>query len=178
MPSNATWTASNNQRQKREQQRKRTHRGLAAIQTAKQTKENRNENQNNDPVRRRSRKGPALLYRSLRLHQKNRFQPGPLSLANSNLARRSARPRAATSPRQQPSSQSLSASHVRTTPTSSHVFHRQHQSRLRAHKIQRRRFHHAAHRRNRLHHRHAQRHLRQLHPTHPTSKLLKRRRSK
>src|ERR1700740_2219560 len=58
-----------------------------AAQTANLIKEKRNENQSNYHLRRRPGQGPALLYRGPRLCQEDRFQPGPISLADCVLAR-------------------------------------------------------------------------------------------
>src|SRR5579862_9649383 len=58
-----------------------------AAQTATAIKEKRNENQSDQRVRGRPGQGPALLYGGAGLCQENRFQPGPLSLADRGLAR-------------------------------------------------------------------------------------------
>src|SRR5229473_6622688 len=57
-----------------------------AAQTANVTKEKRNENQSDQRIRGRPEQGPALLYGGIGLCQEDRFQPGPLSLADGGLA--------------------------------------------------------------------------------------------
>src|SRR5262245_43989429 len=58
-----------------------------AAQTANVTKEKRNENQSDQRIRGRPGQGPALLYGGTGLCQEDRFQSGPLSLADRSLAR-------------------------------------------------------------------------------------------
>src|SRR6266446_10533755 len=58
-----------------------------AARTANVTKEKRNENQSDQRTRGRPGQGPAFLYGGAELCQENRFQPGPLSLADGGLAR-------------------------------------------------------------------------------------------
>src|ERR1700738_5274594 len=82
MLSNATSTAWNSQRQ-----RKGRRGEDDAAQTANFTKEKRNENYNDQRILRRPGQGPALLYGGAVFCQENRFQPGPLSLADRGLAR-------------------------------------------------------------------------------------------
>src|SRR6266481_2416826 len=67
-----------------------------AAQTANATKEKRNENQSDQRIRGRPEQGPALLYGGTGLCQEDRFQPGPLSLADGGVARGAERHRAAT----------------------------------------------------------------------------------
>src|SRR6266436_9673440 len=62
-----------------------------AAQTAKVTKEKRNENQSDQRIRGRPGQGPTLLYGRTGLRQKDRFQPGPISLADRGFARRAGR---------------------------------------------------------------------------------------
>src|ERR1700680_2792941 len=88
---NATSTAWINPRQRKGRQGED-----AAAQTANVTKEERNENQNDQRIRGRPGQGPALLYGGTGLCQENRFQPGPLSLADRGLARGAGRHGAAT----------------------------------------------------------------------------------
>src|SRR6266481_1741384 len=66
-----------------------------AAQTANVTKEKQNENQSNQRIRGGSGQGPALLYGGTRLCQEDRFQSGPLSLADGCLARGAGRHRTA-----------------------------------------------------------------------------------
>src|SRR6266436_10366834 len=73
-----------------------------AAQTAKVTKEKRNENQGDQRIRGRPGQGRALLYGSARLCQEDRFQPGPLSLADGGLAGGAGRHCVATGAEQQP----------------------------------------------------------------------------
>src|SRR6266478_6609759 len=82
MLSNATSTAWINQHQRKGRQGEDD-----AAQTANVTKEKRNENQSDQPIRGRPGKGPALLYGGSRLCQEDRFQSGPISLADRGLAR-------------------------------------------------------------------------------------------
>src|SRR5438046_9874559 len=83
-----------------------------AAQTAVVTKEKRNENQSDQRIRGRPEQGPALLYGGTGLCQEDRFQPGPLSLADGGLARGADRHRVATGAEQQPRGQSLPAADV------------------------------------------------------------------
>src|SRR5260370_25325175 len=57
-------------------------------QTANVTKEKRNENQSDHPIRGRPGQGPALLYGGTGLCQEDRFQSGPISLADRGFSRR------------------------------------------------------------------------------------------
>src|SRR6267142_4319370 len=82
MLSNGTSTAWTSQRE-----RNRSPGEGHAAETAKVTKEKRNENQSDKPIRGRPGQGSALLYGGDGLCQENRFQPGPLSLADRGLAR-------------------------------------------------------------------------------------------
>src|SRR5215831_18797527 len=58
-----------------------------ATQTANVPKEKRNENQSDQLIRGRPGQGLALLYGGTGLCQEDRFQPGPISLADRGLAR-------------------------------------------------------------------------------------------
>src|SRR5205814_2172801 len=58
-----------------------------AAENAKVRKEKQNENQSDQHIRGRPGEGPALLYRSIGLCQEERFEPGPISLADRGLAR-------------------------------------------------------------------------------------------
>ena len=167
MLSNATSTAWINPHQRKGRQGEDD----AAAQTANVTKEKRNENQSDQRIRGRPGQGPALLYRGTGLCQENRFQSGPVSLADRGLARGAGRHAAAAGAEQQPRSQSVSAGDLSTEPARGHVLHRRHQGRLRAHQGPRRRVHDAAHRRDRLDHCDAERHLRQPHSAHPAGTL-------
>src|SRR6266481_7953621 len=80
-----------------------------AAQTANVTKEKRNENQSDKRIRGRPGQGPALLYGGAGLCQENRFQPGPLSLADRGFARGAGRHGAAAGAEQQPRGQSVPA---------------------------------------------------------------------
>src|SRR5262249_28293109 len=91
----------------KQHQRKGRQRQDDAAQTAKVTKEKRNENQSDQLVRGRPGQGPALLYGGTGLCQEDRFQPGPISLADRGLDRGAGRHRAATGPEQQPRGQSV-----------------------------------------------------------------------
>src|SRR2546430_1774068 len=67
--------------------RKEKQRADDAAQTADVAKENRNENQTDQRIRGRPGQGAALLYASTGLCQEDRFQSGPLSLADRGLVR-------------------------------------------------------------------------------------------
>src|SRR5208337_1613695 len=101
-----------------------------AAQTANLTKEKRNENQSDQCIRGRPGQGPALLYGGTGLCQEDRFQPGPISLADRGLARGAGRHSAAARTEQQSRGQSLSAGVVSTAPARGHVLHRRRQGRL------------------------------------------------
>src|SRR4029077_19077748 len=103
-----------------------------AAQTANVTKEERNENQTDQRVRRRPGEGPALLYRSARLREEDRLQPGTISLAHGGLTRGPEGHGAAPGAQQHPSGQSLPAVHVPAKPAGGHVLHRRLAGRLRA----------------------------------------------
>src|SRR6267143_3174875 len=118
MLSNATSTAWINPHQ-----RKRRQGEDDAAQTANVTEENRNENQDDQRIRGRPGQSPALLYGGTRLCQEDRFQSGPISLADRGLARGAGRHRAAAGAEQQPRSQSVSAGDLSTAPARGHVFH-------------------------------------------------------
>src|SRR5436309_6662801 len=117
MPSNATSTAWINQHQ-----RKGRPGEDDAAPTANVTKEKRNENQTDQRTRGRPGQGPALLYGGTGLCQEDRFQSGPISLADGGLARRAGRHWAATGAEQQPRGQSVSAGDFSTGPARGHVF--------------------------------------------------------
>src|ERR1700688_4585127 len=104
MLSNATSTAWINQHQRKGRQGEDD-----AAQTANATKEKRNENQSDQRTRGRPGQGPALLYRGAGLCQEDRFQPGPVSLADRGLSRGAGRHTAAARAERQPRGQSLSA---------------------------------------------------------------------
>src|ERR1700675_4533115 len=87
MLSNATSTAWIRQYHQSQHQGKERHRKEAAAQTANVIKEKRNENQSNQPIRGRPRQGPALLYGGTGPCQEDRFQSGPISVADRGLAR-------------------------------------------------------------------------------------------
>src|ERR1700719_2101389 len=116
MLSNATLTAWINQRQ-----RKRRQGENDAAQTAGVTKEKQNENQNDQRIRGRPGQGPALLYGGTGLCQEDRFQSGPISLADRGLARGAGRHGVAAGAEQQPRSQNVSAGNISTRPTRGHV---------------------------------------------------------
>src|SRR5712671_8080947 len=117
MLSNTTSTAWINQHQRKGRQ------GEDAAQTANVTKEKRNENQSDQRIRGRPGQGPALLYGGTRLCQEDRFQSGPISLADRGLARGAGRHGAAAGAERQPCSQSVSAGDLSTAPARGHVFH-------------------------------------------------------
>src|SRR5215472_2093637 len=71
----------------KQHQRKGRQREDDAAQTANVTKEKRNENQSDQRIRGRPGQGLALLYGRTGLCQEDRFQPGPLSLADRGLTR-------------------------------------------------------------------------------------------
>src|ERR1700674_2189224 len=79
---NATSTAWINQHQRKGRQGEDD-----AAQTANVTKEKRNENQSDQRIRGRPGQGPALLYGGTGLCQEDRFQSGPISLADRGFAR-------------------------------------------------------------------------------------------
>src|SRR6476469_6546148 len=81
MLSNATSTAWICQHQ-----RKRRQGEDDAAKTANVTEEKRNENQVDHRTRRQPGQGPALLYRGTGLCQEDRFQSGPVPLADGGLA--------------------------------------------------------------------------------------------
>src|ERR1700704_2854025 len=84
---NGTSTAWNVHHQRGQHQRKAREGEDDAAQTANVTKEKRNENQSDQPVRGRPGQGPALLYGDIGLRQEDRLQSGPISLADRGLAR-------------------------------------------------------------------------------------------
>src|SRR5258707_11765261 len=107
MLSNATsteWITSISQHQRKGRQGEDD-----AAQTANVTKEKRNENQSDQRIRGRPGQGPALLYGGTGLCQEDRFQSGPISLADRGLARGAGRHGAAACAEQQPRGQSVSA---------------------------------------------------------------------
>src|SRR5437660_10583061 len=113
---NDTSTAWINQHRRKGRQKK-DH----AAQTAVVTKEKRNENQSDQRIRGRPEQGPALLYGGTGLCQEDRFQPGPLSLADGGVGRGAERHRVAVGAEQQPRGQSVSAGDVSTGPACSAV---------------------------------------------------------
>src|SRR6267378_2416476 len=118
MLSNATSTAWINQHQRKGRQGEDD-----AAQTANVTKEKRNENQNDQRMRERPGQGPALLYGGTRLCREDRFQPGPISLADRGFARGAGRHRAAARAEQQSRGQSVSAGDLSTGPARRNVLH-------------------------------------------------------
>src|SRR5882762_9059316 len=111
MLSNTTSTAWINQHQRKfgQHQRKRRQGEDDAAQTANVTEEKRNENQNDQRIRGRPGRGPALLYGGTGLCQEDRFQPGSISLVDGCLARGPGRHRTATGTEQQSRGQNVSA---------------------------------------------------------------------
>src|SRR6266481_865404 len=172
MLSNATSTAWNVHHQRGQHQRKERQGEDDAAQTANVTKEKPNENQTDQRIRGRPGQGPALLYGGTGLCQEDRFQSGPISLADRGLARGAGRHSVAIGAEQQPGGQSVSGGDISTGPARGHVLHRRRQGRLRADQGPRRRVHDAAHRRDRLDHCHAEGHLRQPHSAHAAGTLL------
>src|SRR5229473_3595112 len=86
MLSNATSTGWNVHHQRGQHQRKERQGEDDAAQTANVTKEKRNENQSDQRIRGRPGQGSALLYGGTGLCQEDRFQSGPISLAERGLA--------------------------------------------------------------------------------------------
>src|SRR5580704_3072975 len=91
MLSNATSTAWLDPCQLRIHQRKTPRRKRKpekhdAAQIANVIKEKRNENQSDQLIRGRPGQGLALLYGGTGFRQEDRFQPGPISLADRGLA--------------------------------------------------------------------------------------------
>src|ERR1700685_4067899 len=129
-----TWVLSNatSSAWMSQQQRKGRQAEDDAAQTAIVTKEKRNENQGDQRIRGRPEQSPALLYGGTGLCQEDRFQSGPLSLADGGLARGAGRHGAATGAERQPRGQSVSAGDLSTEPARGHVLHRRRQGRLRA----------------------------------------------
>src|SRR4029077_15649710 len=82
MLSNATSTAWSSQHHRNGKQGKED-----AAQTAIETKEKRNENQSDQHICGPPGQSPALLYGGTGLCQEDRFQSGPISLADHGLAR-------------------------------------------------------------------------------------------
>src|SRR5271154_6358919 len=103
MLSNATSTTWINQHQRKGRQG-----ADDAAQTANVTKEKRNENQSDQRICGRPGQGPALLYGGTGLCQEDRFQSGPISLADRGLARGAERHGTATGAERQPRSQDIS----------------------------------------------------------------------
>src|SRR5437660_8188212 len=171
MLSNATSTAWINQHRRKGRQKK-DH----AAQTAVVTKEKRNENHSDQRIRGRPEQGPALLYGGTGLCQEDRFQPGPVSLADGGFARGTERHGVATGAEQQPRRQNVPAGDVPTGPARGDVLYRRRQGRLRADQGARRRVHDAAQGRDRLNHYDAERHLRQPDSADPAGTLLRLRR--
>src|SRR5208282_5898178 len=123
MLSNATSTTWINRQRKGQHQRKGRQRKDDAAQTAIGTKEKRNENQSDHPIRGRPEQGPALLHGRTGPYQEDRFQSGAVSLGDRGLARGAERHRAAARAEQQPRSQNVSAGDVSTEPARDHVLH-------------------------------------------------------
>src|SRR5580704_15489076 len=111
MLSNATSTGWMRQHERKGRQREND-----AAQTAVVTKEKRNEDKSDQPIRGRPEQGPALLYGGTGLCQEDRFQPGPLSLADGGLAGRAGRHGVAAGAEQQPRGHSVPTGHVSTGP--------------------------------------------------------------
>src|SRR5580693_2028753 len=122
MLSNATSTAWISQHERKGRQGEDD-----AAQTANVKKEKRNENQIDQRIRGRPGQGPALLYGGTGFCQEDRFQSGPISLADRGLARGAGGHRAATGAEQQPCSQNVSAGAVSTGPARNNVLHRRRQ---------------------------------------------------
>src|SRR3984885_2190387 len=88
MLSNATSTAwIGNRMDQQHQRRGRLLRKRRRGPNRERDKEKQNENQNDQRIRGRPEQGPALLYRGTGFCQENRFQPGPISLADRGIAR-------------------------------------------------------------------------------------------
>src|SRR5579859_6934282 len=172
MLSNATSTTWILLHQKGQRQRKVNQGEDDAALTANVTKEKRNENKSDQCIRGRPGQGPALLYRGSGLCQEDRFQSGPISLADRGFARGARRHGAAARAEQQPGGQSLPAGSLPTKPARGHVLHRRRAGRLRTNESARRRVHHATQGRDRLQDRHAEGHLRQCHSSHPVDALV------
>src|SRR6266567_2216802 len=98
---NGTSTAWNVHHQQKTRQGK-----YDAAQTANVTKEKGNENKSDQRIRGRPEQGPALLYGGTGLCQEDRFQSGPVSLADGCLARGAGRHSVAIGAEQQPRGQS------------------------------------------------------------------------
>src|SRR5213594_864745 len=145
-------------------------------QTANVAKEKRNENQSDQRIRGRPEQGPALLYGGTGLCQEDRFQPGPLSLADGGVGRGAERHRVAVGAEQQPRGQSVSAGDVSSGPAGGDVLHRRRQGRLQADQGARGGVHDAAQGRDRLNHYDAERHLRQPDSAHAAGTLSRLRR--
>src|ERR1700724_4618211 len=118
MLSKATLTGwiSQHQRKVREHQQKGRQGEDDAAQTANVTKEKRNENKTDQRIRGRPGPGPALLYGGTGLCQEDRFQSGPISLADRGFARGAGRNAVAIGAEQQPRGQSLSGCDISTGP--------------------------------------------------------------
>src|SRR5271167_5245702 len=87
MLSSATSTVWILQHQRWQHQRRGRQVEADAAQTANVTKEKKNENQSDQHTRGRPEQGPAFLYGGTGFCQEDRFQPGPISLADRSLAR-------------------------------------------------------------------------------------------
>src|SRR6516225_5730590 len=121
MLSNATSTAWISQQRRKGRQREDN------TQTANVTKEKRNEDQSDQRLRGRPGQGPALLYGGTGLCQEDRFQSGPVSLADRGLGRGAGRHGVAAGAEQQPRGQSVSAGDISTGSARGHVLHRRRQ---------------------------------------------------
>src|ERR1700688_1425437 len=107
MLSNGTSTAWSVHHQRGQHQPKTRHGKYDAAQTANETKEKTNENQSDQRTRGRPEQSPALLYGGAGLCQEDRFQSGPISLANSGLGRGAGRHSVAIGAEQQPRGQGV-----------------------------------------------------------------------
>src|SRR6267154_6398316 len=97
MLSNATWTAWSRQHKRKVRQKQRKGKARRRRRGANRdlTKDKRNENKDDERICGRPGQGPALLYRGTGLCQEDRFQSGPISLADRGLARGAGRHRVA-----------------------------------------------------------------------------------
>src|ERR1039458_3082955 len=93
MLSNATLIAWINVRMDHQHQRKGRLRRRRRGPNRERDKGETNETQSDQPIRGRPEQGPALLYGGTWLCQEGRFQSGPISLADRDLARGAGRHR-------------------------------------------------------------------------------------
>src|ERR1700677_1685008 len=124
MLSNATSTAWTIDSMDHQHQRKGKQRRSRRGPNRERDKGETNENQSDQPIRRRPKQGPALLYGSIGLHQESRFQSGPVSLADRGLARGAGRHRVAAGAKKQPRGEGISGSDISPEPAGGHVLHR------------------------------------------------------